>query len=259
MKKSAVVGITSAALLVALLISVSAPSAFAQGRGMGMMNMRPGIVGTISSVSGNTVIVLGHQGFGPKATATTTYTVDASKATVKKTSTTGIATSTISSLVSGDNVFVVGTVTGTNVVATMILDGIPSMRGPGMGKGAPGKGPWGMGSSSPMISGNGEPVVAGSVTALSGSTLTVTTKSNTTYTIDTASAKFVGKNVSTIANIKTGDQVVVQGTVNGSSVTASTVIDGQTMNGNEKGPGGPAHGGGFFGAISSFFSHMFGF
>ena len=110
--------------------------------------------------------------------AGTVYTVDATNAKIYK----GSATTTVSvsGIAAGDTVMVQGTVSGTNVAATVIRDGIGGMMGiqPGM----PGKG-FGHGASStpsttPIIQGNGEPVVGGSVTAISGTTLTVTNASN---------------------------------------------------------------------------------
>ena len=96
--------------------------------GQGMM--RPGISGTVASVSGTTLSVTGRQGMGSTtATATTTFTVDASNATVRKNN----ATSTLSNVLVGDKVFVEGTVTGNTVVATSVLDGVMGMRGGGMG------------------------------------------------------------------------------------------------------------------------------
>ena len=116
-----------------------------------------------------------------------------------------------------------GTVSGTKVTATTIRDGVmpggmKSGTGTGAGKGAP--------QMPSGITGNGEPVVGGNITAINGSTLTITNKSNVTYTIDATNATIMkGNATSTLSNVAVGDSVVVQGTVNGTSVTASTVID----------------------------------
>ncbi|HEV3245493.1 MAG TPA: DUF5666 domain-containing protein [Candidatus Paceibacterota bacterium] len=227
------------------------------GRG-GTMHMMPGVFGTVSSVNGDT-IVLQSKAFGRSASSTspTTYTIDATNATVFKNG----ATSTVSSIASGDTLMVQGTVSGTNVTATRINDGVPAQGGlpPGQRKG-----PGALGS----LQGNGEPVIGGSVTAISGTTLTVTNKSSVTYSVDAANATVVVKNAtSSVSAIQTGDNVFVQGTVNGSAVTASSVIDqGQSpsQNSSSNGTGGGAPPmmrgfGGIFGALGNLFHNLFGF
>ena len=72
----------------------------------------------------------------------------------------------------------------------------------------------GAASSTPRtspITGNGEPVIGGSVTAISGTSITVTNTSNVTYTIDAASTTIVKNGTSTaIGTIAIGDTLVVQ-------------------------------------------------
>jgi hypothetical protein len=243
-----------------------AGTAFAAGNPIeptagGHMNFaRPAVVGTVSAVNGDILTVAsnswsGRKGVTPSTTSasqpvatakvSTTYTVDATNATVTKSN----AASTVASIAVGDTVMVQGTVTGTDTVtATTIRDGV--MRGgmkPATGKGAA--------QMPPGITGNGEPVVGGNVTAISGSTLTVTNKSNVTYTIDATNAIVMkGNATSTLSNVATGDNVVVQGTVTGSSVTASTVID---QGAPQTTSGGVVHS--FMGAIGGFFTRVFGF
>jgi hypothetical protein len=221
--------------------------------------MKPGVFGTVTAVSGNIITVNSTHRTGPKpaagstttttpVTTTVTYTVDASSATITKNNVAG----NISSIVIGDTIMAQGTLTGTNLVATTVRDGAMTGRTPGaMGtNGQPNQ-------TSPIV-GNGQPVIAGTVSALSGNTLTVTNKSNVTYTVDATNAKIVqGQNTITISNIVVGDSVVVQGTVNGNSVTASSVID-QKVSTPTSTTTTPQHKG-FFGSIGSFFSHLFGF
>ena len=83
----------------------------------------------------------------PVTTTATTYTVDASSATVTKNG----AASTVSAIAVGDTVMVQGTVSGTNVTAKTIRDGV--------------------GQGQPAIQGNGQPVVAGTVTAINGNSV----------------------------------------------------------------------------------------
>lgn len=110
------------------------------------------------------------------------------------------------------------------------------------------------------ITGNGQPIVAGTVSTINGSTLTITNKSNVSYTVDITNAKIVqGANTISVSGVTVGDAVVVQGTVNSNAIVASSVID-QAKSVSPSGPGnsGELHGG-FFSGIGSFFAHLFGF
>jgi len=250
----------------------SAPQGNWQGRGNPggpMMRapgaMKPGVFGTVASINGNILTVTGRNGFGgprpmttggttsvaPTAPTPVTYTVDATNATVMKNN----ATSSLSAIVVGDTVMAQGTLTGTNLVATMIRDGlVPTMR-----TGAPGQ--FGKGATStPAFSGNGEPITAGAVTAISGTSITITNKSNVTYTIDASNAKIIQgqSTAASLSNIVVGDSVVVQGTVNGNSIVASTIID-QAKPATATTTPKKGRVSEFFGGIGSFFGHMFGF
>lgn len=214
-----------------------------KGKGMGMHGMmgKPAVVGTVSAVSGTTITVSGRQGFST-STPVTTFTVDATNAKVVKAN----ATSSVSSIAVGDTVLVQGTVSGSNITATMIRDGMIMMRGQGN---KPENGT----AQNPALQGNGEPIIAGTISAVSGASLTVTNKSNVTYTVDTTNAKILaGKTASSLSDLKVGDAVVVQGTVNGNSIAASSVIDQAAPVGQ------PAHKN-IFAGIGQFFSHLFGF
>jgi hypothetical protein len=207
-----------------------------------MGGMRPGVFGTVSAVSGDTITVTTKA--GPNGTpAATTYTVDAANATVMKDG----ATSTLSAIAVGDTVSVQGTTSGDSVTATEIRDGVPQMQ-----------------KQNPVIQGNGEPVVGGTVSAVSGDTITITNKSNVSYTVDATNATVEKGNASsTVGSVAVGDNVIVQGTVNGTSVSASSIIDsgaqaaaGSSQNGGKGRMGGV---GMVLGAIGGFFQHLFGF
>jgi hypothetical protein len=208
----------------------------AQGNRAGM-----GIAGTVSAINGTNLTVTSKA--TPNGGTATTYTVDASNATVTKNGN----TSSVSGIAVGDTIMVQGTVTGTSVVAKTIRDGVVQIQ--------------------PAIQGNGQPVVAGAVTLISGNTITITNKSNVTYTIDASAAKFVIPGVTSpaISDVAVGDNLTVQGTVNGNSVVASYVIDqkvksktGENNTGdNQKSKQGFF--GGILGGISSFFKNLFGF
>jgi len=253
----------------ALAASIALP-AFAKenNRGTGMMNrqnpmMENGIVGTVTSINGTTITVNGLQRVG-STTATTTFTVDASKAIIRKGR---VATSTISVITVGDKVMVQGTVTGTSVVAKTILDGI----GQNFNEQGDGKLHDKVASTTSQFIGNGQPVIIGSITAINGNTLTITTMASTTYTVDASNAKILqGPNTVALSTLTVGNKVVVQGTINGTAVSASAVInqvgnpgsqgsDQQGQVDNENGQNGQAPKKGFFGNIGGFFKHLFGF
>jgi Domain of unknown function (DUF5666) len=222
----------------------------------------PGVFGTVSAINGST-ITLQSKGRGPDAAAApaTTYTINAANAVVIKNG----ATSTLSSVAVGDMVSAQGAVNGTTVTATKLRDGIGSMRG---GRGSMN------GDQSAMMSSDGNPVIGGTVSAIKGSSLTITNRSGVTYTIDATNAKIEKDNsTSSISAIAVGDRVMVQGTTTGTSVVASSIIDRGVSHaspgvdnaaGVPQGDAGsvPSHEGGirgFFGGIRNFFHHFFGF
>lgn len=209
------------------------------------LTQKPNVSGVVASVSGNTITMTSKIGRNKNAT-TTTYTIDATNATVTKNGT----SSSVSSIAIGDTIMVKGTVSGTNITATTIRDGIPDKN-----------------TVAPMmIQGNGQPVIGGNVTAVNGSIVTVTNKSNVTYTVDATNATIEkGNATSSISAVAVGDSVIVQGTVNGTSVTASSIIDSGTNTANTNPANTTSNNahrggiGGFFNNIGSFFHNLFGF
>jgi len=199
------------AIALALSAGIMAAPAFADTSsttaqsGTHTQRQKPAAFGTVASISGDTITLTSKL-----KTAATTYTVDATNATVTKgigKSATAIA---VSGILVGDRLVVQGTVSGTNITATAIRDGLGDNR---IGK-------------KPMIRGvmgglNGR-FAAGSVTAVNGSTftvqpkawgknatttpaaITVTTDSTTTYKKDGATA--------TLADVVSGANVFVVGT-----------------------------------------------
>jgi hypothetical protein len=99
--------------------------------------------------------------------------------------------------------------------------------------------------------------------SVTGNTIIITNKSNVTYTIDATNVKFVKANaISAIGSVLIGDTVIVQGTVTGQNVIASSIIDNgvtstqsitQTQMRHQKGRGS------FFVGIGNFFHNLFGF
>jgi hypothetical protein len=171
----------------------------------------PAAVGTVTAVNGNSITLTDKK-------SNTTYTVDATNASITertKSTTAPVAgvrpaptTITVSQIAVGDTLMVQGTTSGTTITATKIADGVGGMGGFGGGHGGRGPG------------------VMGTVTAVNGNTVTVTGKDGKSYTVD-ASISTVGKiQTITVAGIQVGDSVGIQGTVNGTSVTAKSIMDG---------------------------------
>jgi hypothetical protein len=173
-------------------------------------------LGKVESVSGST-ITLSAQGM--KKTTSTNYTVDASNATITKRSMgmpgSGTSTSmTVADIHVGDHLMVIGTASGTSVSATSITD-------------------------QPVIMPKDRSLFYGTVTAASGTALTITApetkmSSSTTYTIDASAATLMAGNCmkgnassssSTLADIKVGDSITVAGTLSGSTITATKIWD----------------------------------
>ena len=149
-----------------------------------------------------------------------------------------------------------GTITGTSVVATTIRDGVMGGPGMGFGRGGPEKDKNST-STKPVIAGNGQPVIAGTISAINGSIVSITNNSSSTYAIDVTNAKISqGPKTITVSTLKVGDKIIAQGTISGTSMTASSVIDqNKPVNTNDDANKKP----GFFGGIGQFFSHLFGF
>lgn len=195
------------------------------------------LIGTVTAKSG-TMLTVSGKSFSDKNAASSTFTVDASNAKIFK----NMSTSTVAEIATGDRVSIQGTLSGTTLTAKTIRIGIS---GPGMG--------YAMGKDRQEFVGNGQPVIAGKITAISSTSMSISNNSNTTYNVDITNAKIMQKNTSVSStSLKIGDVVVVQGNINGTSITASSVIDQTKPIENNKPTG-------FFGGVGNFFKHLFGF
>jgi hypothetical protein len=148
-----------------------------------------GVMGTVTAVKGDMITI--------KSTTGTTYTVDISDAVVRSASNPAIAVN--------DNIYVQGVVDDNAIVATLVINGKTKPAAPSED--------------------DKRNAIVGTVTAKSGTTLTVLGKTGTTYTVAAANASVweKGNDNSSVSNIDVGDSVVVQGTVNGSAVTATRI------------------------------------
>jgi preprotein translocase subunit YajC len=156
----------------------------------------PSLMGTVTAVNGQTLTV--------KAGSTgSVYTVDASAAKIRK----GDDTQALSGISVGDSVFVQGAISGTSVVATLIVE-TKSV------------------ATKPTIKEDMSGVV-GKVTAISGSTITIKAKNDVAYTVNASNAKIWKNknNAAALADVKVGDTVIVQGAISGTSVTATNIVD----------------------------------
>lgn len=172
--------------------------------------MRPGVFGKVTAIAGTSLTV---EETNPKTSATTDYTVDALGAKViKAAQDSAPAEASLSAIAVGDSVAIRGTVSGTSVSATEIMDGaIPfGPRGPGFGRGVKG--------------------TRGTVTSVSGNTITLTGKDGKTYTVDAGSAQIAKVSSITVGSVQVGDTLDVQGDVSGTTVTAKHIMDGITEN-----------------------------
>jgi hypothetical protein len=205
-----------AAVLVSADTTTPTTAAATAHAGMQAHRGDPGIMGKVTAINGTTLTVTSTS---PKNSTTTTYTVDASAAKVMKsptqTATTGTTAAsvaptaaTVSDIVVGDTIHVRGTISGTTVKATDIMDGV-MWGGPRGGGGGPG----GHGTN-------------GTITAINGSTITVTGKNGVIYTVNASSAKLEKVSTISVSDLAVGDTIQANGTLSGTSVTATHILDG---------------------------------
>ena len=184
---------------------------------------RPAVMGTVSAISGTTVTLTGKDG--------KTYAVDASAAVVTKGIGQTSTTTSLSAIPTGETVIIMGTLTGANVTASRIIyslggammKGGPSLAGDEIATGPKPEDMDGKPHDAPR------PVVVGSVTAVTGTTITLTGKDSAVITVDASDATFIKAGdkttATTIAGIAVGDTIAVEGTATGSTVTATKVVD----------------------------------
>lgn len=180
---------------------------------------KPGIGGAIAAINGTTLIITGQDG--------TTYTVDAAKAKITRGFGPSTETLTLTDIKVGDNIGIIGTVSGTTVTAKVIIDGVGMIRGKEIGAAE-------------------KLHTVGTVVDVSPYSFTVTVKNfhgknkasaeATTYTIDTTSNTNVTKDGTTasLGDIVSGQMVIVTGSINNDTKTvAATKVN--IMTAQEKG------------------------
>jgi hypothetical protein len=193
------------------------------------MNGRNIFSGKVTAVSGSVITIDSMVG-----KTKNTYTVNASAAVLSKGMGKGAPTTiVITDIAVGDQIFAIGTLSGTNVTATSVRD----ISRPGMHKNKQENKP-------PMD--KPANLFSGTVTGVSGSTITMTGLNQTVYTVNAATAAFtkgmgMPAAAMTLADIKVGDRILVTGALSGTTVNATSVRDlGQFMmkvHGVHRGPG----------------------
>lgn len=159
--------------------------------------------GTVTAVSGTTVTVTDVQ-------SSTSYTIDTSNATIIKASEGERPTgATIADIAVGDTIGAHGTLSGTTLVADRVTDGM-GMGGPRDGSMMERGGRGGMGT----------------VTAVSGSSITLTTQNGETMTVDASSASVSKMVTGSLADVAVGDTISVQGTRGDGTIKADHIMTG---------------------------------
>jgi len=222
----------------------------ANGRGPGGQ----GAAGTISSINGSSISLTATN--GKKTTVVTSGSTAVDEA----------LSGSLTDVKVGDHVAVMGSTSGTTVIAQQITDsGTKTLPGPPGGangqqsgppsgssgqQGGPPSGSSGRqggppsGASSPGA-GGGRPTV-GTVESTDGSTVTVKTSSGSTVTVTTSSStKVMVIKTGALSDLKVGDRIVVSGTTSDGTITATTIRTGSAgLGGGPGGGSGPAGGNG---------------
>ena len=172
---------------------------------------RPVAFGKVTAVSGTTLTVLDSK-------TSVSYTVDVSSAKITEGFGTGAQSIGYTSVKVGDEVVIMGTVSGDAVTATSVFDGVEA-HGHGV---------------------HGTPRIIGTVAGVNGTSITLTvnthakrgatasTAAPTTYTVNTTSATTVTKDgkADTFSDIAVGQTIMAVGTVDAASDTvAATKIN----------------------------------
>ena len=193
--------------------------------GSHVASSRP-IAGTVTSINGSANLILSVQ--ASSTAAITNYTVTIGNARILKAG----ATSTVSNIQLNDKITVIGTVSGMNIAAKVIFDGvIPHTTGPPMGNmgGHAGSNTGRSFASStrpfvrPAAFGTVSSIASGSSFALSErtkagtTTITIDTDSGTTFREGTTTAGF--------SNLAVGNLVAVTGTTTSTDQILAGKVD----------------------------------
>jgi len=189
----------SATIILSSALMISAASAAS------LPGQKPAVRGTVTGINGTNLTVSNASG--------TVYTVDASNAAISK----GYAglnatTTTISAIEIGNQVIVIGTISGTSITATSIHVGV------GLSN---------RGGKKPGTTINKPVTILGTVSSVNGASISLSAK-NGNFTVDATGAKIIRRfgAAMQVADIQVGDNLQVEGRVNSTTtVTAKTIRD----------------------------------
>jgi hypothetical protein len=187
------------------LISATTISAALSVPGAAVHDIVRGTVGKVTKVNGTTITMDAHP--EPKNGNKTTYTVKTDHATIiKNTDTVSLAT-----IHEGDTILVTGSVNDATISANKIYVWDNAV----------------VGNVFPGVKNNGQPIIYGTITAINDDTVTVTSKDKEAYRVDTSDAQitFPKKTSTTHSSLSVGDTVLIQGSIDGSHVRATAIID----------------------------------
>ncbi len=170
---------------------------------LGQMGKRgPHVHGDVTAVNG-TMITVADERSG------TTFSVDASSAIFKKMSEGAAPTTvTIAEIAVGDEISARGTISGTTLTATHVMEGESMGMGRGMGKG---QGRHGDG-------------VMGTVSSVNGSVITLQGRDGQTYTVNAGNTSVQKMVAGSLTDVQVGDMIGVHGTKDGTTVTATEIM-----------------------------------
>jgi len=149
-------------------------------------------IGTVASISNTTITVNGANN--------TVYTIDASKAKFRRQAN---AAMPIADIQTGDTVKATGTVSGTNIAATIVQD---------------------------VSMGTLRDHTTGAITAVNGASFTLTTKANAALTVNTTAKtvieKFIGnsKQAAALSDLAVGENMLITGAVDSANKTLDASI-----------------------------------
>ncbi len=231
----------------------NAPGGFGQG---GFGNGRRGTIGTVDAIDGTSFTVTALAG-PPDQSGSTSGS--AASSTIKVTTNdattiTKAVTGTLADVKVGDRIRATGTGSASDLTATSVNDqglvsatanGRQGTRGQGAGGGFPGADNGGSGAAARMF-------VSGTVAAVDGTKITVTTNDGTATVTTAADTTFTTTDTVKVSDLAKGDTVVVQGETTGATVAATSIRVGEFGGGfGGRGFGGGAPGSGAPGAGTS--------
>jgi len=170
------------------------------GARLGQMKMGDHLHGTVTEINGSVFTITSEKD-------NTGYTIEAKDADVHVfTEGEKPEDGSITDIKVGDDVGARGTLSGTVLTATDVMDGMPE-GGKGGHHGGRGHG------------------LKGTVQSVNGDTVTLEGKDGKTYTVNAGDASVTRMVDGTLSDVVAGDQIGVRGTLDGTAITAKHIMD----------------------------------